>query len=147
MPAHRTLLERRCEWCGEGYLPKKGRQHFCSVRCSLVQRNKANAGNGRTLAEVVEHIYANTRPEGGCLVTTKSRDTRGYAQQCFVRDGRKTITRSHRLVAEYYMGPCPDGMEVCHMCNRGRHGCVTASHLRYDTHAENMLDIRRARKG
>ena len=90
----------------------------------------------RTLAEVVEHIYANTRPDGGCLVTTKSRDGGGYARQGF--QGKNLP--AHQLVARYYMGPRPDGQQVRHLCGRGADGCVTASHLRYGSPEENAQD-------
>ena len=90
----------------------------------------------RTFAEVVEHIYANTRPEGGCLVTTRSRDRSGYARQSF--RGRMSV--ASQLVACHYMGPCPDGQEVRHLCGRGNKGCVTASHLRYGTRRDNKMD-------
>lgn len=89
-----------------------------------------------TLAQAVERIYANTRPEGGCLVTTRHRSQAGYARQAF--GGRSCD--AHRLVAEYYMGPCPEGLEVRHLCGRGSKGCVTASHLRYGTRSENRYD-------
>ena len=93
-----------------------------------------------TLKDVVDFIYAHTRPEGGCLVSTRPRRLRdGYAQQHF--DGR--MHYAHQLVARYYLGPCPEGQEVRHLCGRGAEGCVTASHLRYGTHAENGMDSRR----
>ena len=91
------------------------------------------------LAKAVEHIYANTKPEGGCLVTTRSRGSHGYAQARFC--GKQHL--AHRLVARYYLGPCPDGMEVRHMCGRGHEGCVTASHLRYGTRSDNVRDMLR----
>ena len=93
----------------------------------------------RTLAEVVERIYANTKPVGGCLVTTAARDQTGYGAQRF--QGKKY--GSHVLVARYYLGPCPDGQEVRHICGRGQQGCVTASHLRYGTRSDNVQDALR----
>ena len=89
----------------------------------------------RTLEEVVSHIYANTKPEGGCLVTTKS-TRHGYGAQAF----NKKMDYAHRLVARYYLGPCPKGQEVRHLCGRGNKGCVTSSHLRYGTREQNCQD-------
>ena len=94
-----------------------------------------------TLAAVVEGIYAHTRPDGGCLVSTRKANVGGYACQVF--QGRQRL--AHRLVAEYYLGPCPPGREVRHICGRGKQGCVTASHLRYGTARENVADT--VRKG
>ena len=90
-----------------------------------------------TLAEVVSRIYANTKPESGCLVTTMARQTNGRAV-IHPHGWQKKQHLSHRLIAQYYLGPCPGGKEVMHMCGRGHKGCVTASHLRYATHKENM---------
>ena len=99
-------------------------------------KRKRERKRGLGLAGVVEDIYANTKPEGGCLVTTSARNGYGYGMTWF--GGR--MQRSHRLVARHYLGPCPEGMEVRHLCGRGTNGCVTASHLRYGTHAENCRD-------
>ena len=87
-----------------------------------------------TLQDVVNRIYAHTRPDGGCLVATRGRAANGYARQWF--DGRNHW--AHRLVAKHYYGPCPDGMVTMHLCHRGKDGCVTASHLRYGTQKENV---------
>jgi len=47
--------------------------------------------------------------------------------------------RIHRLVAEAFLGPCPDGMEVCH---NDSNPCNNAVHnLRYDTRHENRIDM------
>ena len=46
---------------------------------------------------------------------------------------------AHRLVAQHFLGPCPEGLEVIHMCERGQNGCVTGTHLKYGTHQENMV--------
>ena len=46
--------------------------------------------------------------------------------------------RTHQLVLEAFVGPCPDGQESCH--NDGDPGNNYLSNLRYDTHLENMHD-------
>lgn len=53
-------------------------------------------------------------------------------------DGRGATKNVHALVAAAFLGPRPDGMEVCH--NNGRHHDNRSSNLRYDTHAANQLD-------
>ena len=87
-----------------------------------------------SLKEVVDLIYAHTRPDGGCLVTTRAKDPSGYGAQKF--NGKKY--NAHALVARYYLGPRPEGKEVRHLC--GRKDCVAASHLRYGTGSENSHD-------
>ena len=95
----------------------------------------------RSLAEVVERIYANTRPEGGCLVTTRRRDKGGYAEARWSK--RPSWRAAHKFVAEWFLGPCPERQQVRHMCGRGKQGCVTGSHLRYGSPGENGRDAAR----
>lgn len=56
-----------------------------------------------------------------------------------LRNDRKNIYKScHRLVAETWLGPCPEGMQVCH--NNGIKLDNRLSNLRYDTPLNNTLD-------
>lgn len=54
------------------------------------------------------------------------------------RDGIGKCMRVHRLVMAAFVGPCPEGMEVCH--NNGNPADNQPSNLRYDTRSENMID-------
>lgn len=44
----------------------------------------------------------------------------------------------HQLVAEAFLGPRPEGMEVCH--NNGDHHDNRLDNIRYDTHSNNQRD-------
>lgn len=67
-------------------------------------------------------------------------DQRGYHRVSLRLDGR-TVTRTvHALVALAFIGPRPEGLEVCH--NDGNPQNNRADNLRYDTHASNMRDKR-----
>lgn len=46
--------------------------------------------------------------------------------------------RAHMVAWEWANGPIPDGLLVCHRCDRPR--CVNPGHLFLGTHIENMLD-------
>lgn len=46
--------------------------------------------------------------------------------------------RVHRLVAEAFIGPCPDGMEVRHLDDDPDNNLL--ANLAYGTRSENMLD-------
>lgn len=54
------------------------------------------------------------------------------------RSGKLRPVYLHRLVAENFYGPCPDGMECCH--NDGNRFNNALGNLRWDTHAANEAD-------
>lgn len=54
--------------------------------------------------------------------------------------GRK-MEGVHRLVCRAVHGMAPtSGHEVAHSCGKGRDGCISPTHLRWATHAENIAD-------
>lgn len=55
------------------------------------------------------------------------------------KGGRTKQWKVHRLVASAFIGPCPDGMEVCHGDGDNQNNHV--SNLRYDTHQANYQDM------
>jgi len=61
-----------------------------------------------------------------------------YPKVILYRDGSKCSRRVHRLVAHAFLGPCPEGMEICH--NDGNKTHSWASNLRYGTPGENVQD-------
>lgn len=66
------------------------------------------------------------------------RHTGGYALVALSRGGEERTRYVHRLVAEAWIGPQPDGQEVCHQDGDPWHNA--ASNLRWDTHSANMAD-------
>lgn len=74
-------------------------------------------------------------------LTPQPHSINGYPYvQMFPREGRKVCRSVHGLVAAAFLGPRPDGMEVCH--GDGDPGNCQLSNLRYDTHAANEQDKR-----
>lgn len=61
-----------------------------------------------------------------------------YGKVRLKSDGVGSTKNVHRLVAEAFLGPCPDGMEVCH--RNGDRYDNRAENLRYGTHSSNQLD-------
>lgn len=63
----------------------------------------------------------------------------GYYQLNLYRRGEKRkLGRVHCLMALAFIGPPPEGMEVCHEDGNPRNNLI--SNLRYKTHSENMYD-------
>jgi len=63
----------------------------------------------------------------------------GYLAVGLKINGSKKVCQIHRLVARYFIGPCPEGQEVRHVDgNRINNTCVN---LCYGTHYENMHDM------
>ena len=73
------------------------------------------------------------------LMQTPPAKNTGY-RRAIVRDanGRKFSASVHRLVLFAFVGPCPDGMEACHIDGNKLNN--SASNLRWGTHAANCAD-------
>src|SRR5699024_3383608 len=71
-------------------------------------------------------LKVNTAPDGRVSVNL-FRDNIGYTR------------RVHRLVMEAFVGPCPEGMEVCHWNDNASDNRL--SNLRYDTRSANTMDM------
>lgn len=63
---------------------------------------------------------------------------RGYLAVHLSLSGRVRTCYVHHLVAEAFIGPRPDGLEICH--GNGDIRDARAENLRYDTHHANMRD-------
>lgn len=63
----------------------------------------------------------------------------GYPQVALTNDERgQKFYLVHRLVAQEFIGPCPDGMEVMHKDDDP--GNPAVDNLQYGTRADNMQD-------
>lgn len=71
---------------------------------------------------------------GNCKIWTKATNKDGYGEVWF--DGK--MTRTHRLMYEFFVGPIPNGVQVLHHCDNPPCGEVT--HLWLGTHKDNMVD-------
>lgn len=62
----------------------------------------------------------------------------GYRATSIRKSGLPVYVKASRLVAEAFLGPRPDGHEVCHI--DGNKTNDTHSNLKWGTHSENILD-------
>lgn len=67
-----------------------------------------------------------------------SPDSWGYLRATLLINGRSYIKGVHQLVMLAFVGPCPEGMEICH--NDGNPINNHLGNLRYDTHKANIQD-------
>lgn len=89
--------------------------------------------------------YVETRNRWGAMrrfqpgrVLKYRTDTAGYVIVALLRDGVLKSTSTHILVAAAFIGPRPEGMEVCH--NDGSKTNSRVENLRYATASENAAD-------
>ena len=76
------------------------------------------------------------RLKGKALRTPPNQD--GYPRANLSAQGKSQVRHVHALVAEAFIGPRPDGVDVCH--GDGDPANNRLDNLRYGTRSENMLD-------
>jgi len=68
----------------------------------------------------------------------KGSPDRGYPGVGLSVNGKFYYKKTHQLIMLSFVGPCPDGMEICHNDSDPRN--CTLSNLRYDTRIKNASD-------
>lgn len=112
---------------------------------------------GRKIVSVVERFWPKVDKQGPLytdreilkiwpeIYNTRCHDwipCKGENKYGFFGDSEK-IDHAHRVIWILINGPIPEGLEVCHKCDRKC--CVNIEHLYLGTHLENMKD--RDKKG
>ena len=98
----------------------------------------SDRGNVRSVDRVITYSNGSTRLQKGKNLKPYLRKN-GYTQVGLRRPGAKPVTgRVHQMVMESFVGPPPEGMEVCH--NNGDRYDNRLENLRYGTTSENTAD-------
>lgn len=97
----------------------------------------SNHGHIKSLARVIQYQDGRHRPVGDTVLKQKYAAS-GHHQVSFWASNKTTTKWVHRLVAETFLGPCPDGMEVRHL--NGDPADNRVENLAYGSRRENMLD-------
>ena len=95
-------------------------------------------GRVRSLDRVVTYSDGRVRRYKGKVLRTTPKQRGGYPVVCLYSQDKGQTRHIHALVAEAFIGPRPEGMEVCH--GDGDPANNRLDNLRYGTSRENKLD-------
>ena len=84
----------------------------------------------------VRSLHKRGRATGGILAANAN--SSAYPMVGLCRAGVRTGRKVHSLVAEAFIGPRPDGMEICHRDGNSKNN--RAENLRYGSRSENIQD-------
>lgn len=100
----------------------------------------SNTGHIRSLDREVPHYRGGTRLVKGKVLQPVVHHS-GYVIVTLHRDGKQRTPRIHKLVAEAFLGPCPEGQEVRH--KNGIRSDPRLVNLMYGTKKQNSADRRK----
>jgi len=93
----------------------------------------------QTILPLMERLWSRVDKTGDCWIWTGSKNNKGYG---VIGNGNNHLSYVHRLVWEESNGTIPEGVEVCHSCDKP--SCVR--HLFLGSHLENMQDMARKQR-
>lgn len=86
----------------------------------------------------VRSLHTGRGPRNLDRLLSTERPSEDYPMADLSRDGKKVKRSVHSLVAAAFIGPRPEGMDICH--NDGNARNCHLENLRYGTRSENILD-------
>ncbi len=98
----------------------------------------SDLGRVRSLDRIVPYGKGSSKRLKGKILKPSDYKSRPYQAIPLSVESKPKLYRVHRLVTRAFLGPCPDGYEVCH----GPHGKLDnrLSNLSYGTKSQNQLD-------
>ncbi len=89
---------------------------------------------------LMDYLFERCSPEpnSGCWLWTRACKSNGYGH--FRHPNTSQILTAHRASYQAFVGPIPDGLQVCHKCDV--RSCINPNHLFLGSHQTNMDDAR-----
>lgn len=103
----------------------------------------SNLGRVKGLDRVVKTKNGRTQSKKGMVLKNKL-GTSGYHYVILYKDNKPKTIMNHTLVAYEFIGERPEGNDICHI--DGDRFNNKLINLRYDTRAENFIDVYRVGK-
>jgi hypothetical protein len=119
--------------CGCGRFPTAGRRFI--------------SGHNSPKRSLEDRFWEKVRKSDGCWLWIGARSPSGYGH---INAGGHNgdILYAHRVSYELHFGPIPEGLDVCHSCDKDYppgdityRSCVRPDHFFLGTQAENIADM------